>query len=140
MQKAEGRRQPEASALVSRGFTLLELIIVISIIIILIVMVVPTYQQHIQYAREATLRNDLFLMRQQIDYYTGDKGKRPQSLDDLVSAGYMREIPVDPITGERNWTTITAPDVNSAEGGSGISDVRSAAPGNSSDGTPYSEW
>ena len=134
---ARKENQNRARAL---GFTLLELIIVISIIIILIVVVVPTYQQHIQRAREATLRNNLFQMRQLLDYYASDKGKRPQSLDDLVSAGYMREIPVDPITGERDWTTTTAPDVNSAEGGSGIGDVRSAAPGTSSEGTPYSEW
>src|SRR5512141_1573084 len=88
----------------SRGFTLLELMIVISIIIILAAVALPQYQKTIMHARESVLRNDLFTLRSLLDQYSADKGKLPQSLDDLVTAGYMREIPVDPITDQRDWT------------------------------------
>src|SRR3569832_883254 len=86
----------------SQGFTLIELMIVISIILILISIAVPVYNQSIVRSKEAVLRQDLFAMRSVIDQYTMDKGKAPQSLEDLVQAGYLREIPVDPFTNARD--------------------------------------
>src|SRR5438309_11315759 len=109
-QKAEGRRQdgwtsflPSAVCRLPTGFTLLELMIVISIIIILAAVALPQYQKTIMHARETVLRDDLFRIRSLIDQYAADKGKLPQSLDDLVSSGYMREVPTDPITEQKDW-------------------------------------
>ena len=124
----------------SRGFTLLELMIVISIIIILVSVALPQFQKTIMHARETVLRDDLFKMRSLIDQYAADKGKLPQSLDDLVTAGYMRELPKDPITDNRDWVIATGDDPYSTQGGTGITDVHSASGDVSSEGTPYSEW
>ena len=135
-----GNRQFAIRKSESRGFTLLELMIVISIIIILAAVALPQYQKTIMHARESVLRNDLFSMRSLLDQYSADKGKLPQSLEDLVTAGYVREIPTDPITDQKDWTVDTGEDPYSTEGGSGVTNVHSASSDISTDGTPYSEW
>ena len=124
----------------SAGFTLLELMIVISIIIILAAVALPQYQKTIMHARETVLKDDLFRMRSLIDQYAADKGKLPQSLDDLVTAGYIREVPKDPITDEKDWNVATGEDPYSTEGGSGVTDVHSSSSDVSTEGTPYTEW
>src|SRR5437867_12998559 len=147
-QKAVSRRQqehdrrvlPTAYCLLPTGFTLLELMIVISIIIILASVALPQYQKVIMHARETVLKDDLFKMRSLIDQYAADKGKLPQSLDDLVTAGYMREIPKDPITDNKDWNIVTGDDPYSTEGGTGVTDVHSSSSEVSTDGRPYSEW
>src|SRR5919106_1515355 len=122
------------------GFTLLELMIVISVIIILAAITLPQYQRTIMHTREAVLRDDLFKMRSLIDQFGADKGRLPQSLDELVSEGYMRELPVDPFTGQKDWAISTGEDPNSLQGETGMTDVHSASTEMSSEGTPYSEW
>ena len=122
------------------GFTLLELMIVITIVIILAAIALPQYQKSILAAREAVLREDLFSFRKLLDQYAADKGKLPQSLDELISEHYMRELPVDPITGQKDWQVVTGEDPNSTSGEQGVIDVKSSSGDTSSEGTPYSEW
>src|SRR4029079_13293281 len=122
------------------GFTLLELMIVISIIIILASITLPQYQKTIMHTRETVLRDDLRKMRSLIDQFAADKGRLPQSLDDLVTEGYMREVPIDPFTGQKDWAISTGEDPNSTEGEQGMTDVHSASADTSTEGTAYSEW
>ena len=135
-----GKSQQTASRLRAAGFTLLELMIVISIIIILAAITLPQYQKTIMQTREAVLRDDLRKMRSLIDQFAADKGRLPQSLEELVSAGYMREIPVDPFTGKKEWDPVMGEDPNSLEGQSGLTDIHSLAEDTASDGTSYREW
>ena len=124
------------------GFTIIELMVVISIILILISIAVPLYNQSILRAKEAVLRQDLFAMRSAIDQYTMDKAKAPQSLDELVQAGYLRDIPKDPFTESRDtWEPVQEDVLLSVDQDEpGISDVKSGATGTGTDGTPYSSW
>jgi len=122
------------------GFTLLELMIVISIIIILASITLPQYQKTIMHTRETVLRDDLRKMRSLIDQFAADKGRLPQSLDDLVTEGYMREVPIDPFTGQKDWAITQGADPNSSEGQEGMTDVHSASAEVSTEGTAYSEW
>lgn len=130
------------STLRRRGYTLIEIVIVMTIISILISIAVPIYQKVILRTRETVLRNNLFTIRTVIDEYTYDKQKGPQSLDDLVQAGYLRQIPEDPITGSnQSWKIImedALTSVNQTE--PGIYDVRSGSDKKSLEGTPYADW
>ncbi|MDQ2925171.1 MAG: prepilin-type N-terminal cleavage/methylation domain-containing protein [Acidobacteriota bacterium] len=125
-----------------RGFTLMELMIVMTIIGILTAMAAPIYKQQVRKAREAVLREDLHVMRSSIDSYTVDKEKAPQSLEDLVQAGYLKSMPVDPMT-TRSDTWIPGQSGNLTtidETAGGIDDVHSGAQGLSSVGTSYNTW
>lgn len=131
---------PLSPSALARGFTLLELMIVITIIIILAAIVLPQYQKTILATREAVLRDDLFKMRSLLDQYAADKQKLPQSLDALVTDGYMRELPKDPITGNQDWTPNLGTDPNSSSDDQGVINVHSSSPDTSSEGTLYSDW
>lgn len=122
------------------GFTMLELVIVMTIIVILAAIGVVNYQKLQVHARETVLKQDLHDMRKAIDQYAADKEQLPQALEDLVSAGYLREIPIDPITGEADWKVETDEDTISRSGGTGIVDVFSSASGEGSDGIAYSDY
>jgi len=135
-----GKAQRNGNRLLAAGFTLLELMIVISIIIILAAITLPQYQKTIMATREAVLRDDLRKMRSLIDQFAADKGRLPQGLDELVSAGYMREVPADPFTGQKEWQQEMGDDPNSLEGQTGLTDVHSLAEDTASDGTSYREW
>ncbi len=124
------------------GFTLIELMIVMAVITILVSIAVPFYQKSIIRSKESVLKNNLFTMRTVIDEFTMDKAKAPQSLQDLVSEGYLRNVPIDPMTGsDQSWKTImedAMQSVNQTE--PGIFDVRSGSDKTSLEGTPYAEW
>jgi general secretion pathway protein G len=124
-----------------RGFTLLEMMIVMVIMGILLAIALPIYTQSVVRAREAVLRNDLFELRKLISQYTLDKQKAPQSLDDLVSGGYLKQIPKDPMTNEANWEPKQEEVLLSVDQQDpGIDDVHSASTASSSDGTAYNTW
>ena len=123
------------------GFTLIELMIVIAITSILLAMAVPMFQKSIVRAKESVLRQNLFTLRTVIDEFTYDKAKAPQSLQDLVGEGYLRQIPVDPMTGQPDWQVIMEDAVSSVnQTEPGIFDVRSKSDKKSLEGTPYNEW
>jgi general secretion pathway protein G len=130
------RRQPES------GFTLIELLIVMTIIAILATLAIPRFVGAVKAAREAVLREDLHVMRDAIDSYTMDKQKAPQSLDDLIQNGYLREVPVDPMTHSKDtWVTDTSDAMYSIDQTEpGITDVHSGSDDTGVDGQPYSSW
>lgn len=126
----------------ARGFTLIELLIVITLIVILAAVGMPTYQNSVRRAQEATLKENLFRMNDAIDQYYADKNKYPASLQDLVSDGYLRSVPEDPITDSADtWVTVPAePDPNNPAGEPGIYQVKSGSDRTALDGSPYAEW
>ena len=124
------------------GFTFVELMVVIAIIVVLITMAIPVYQKSIIRAKESVLKNNLFTIRTVIDNYTYDKQKAPQSLQELVTEGYLREIPVDPMTASNQaWKVIMEDSTQAVNQDSpGIFDVRSGSEKIGLDGTPYADW
>jgi general secretion pathway protein G len=122
-----------------RGFTLIELIVVMAIVALLASIAAPRYFNSLQKSRETALRTSLNVMRDAIDQYAADKGRYPDSLEDLAATRYVREIPEDPISGSRDqWVTVTPP--TDAQLAGQVWDVRSGAAGRASDGRLYADW
>lgn len=124
-----------------QGFTLIEMMIVVSLMLILVSIALPVYNRSILRTKESVLKQDLFTLRQVIDQYTMDKQKAPQSLEDIVQAGYIKQIPKDPFTNEPNWT-VDQEDATQAvdQQEPGIVDVHSSSNLTATDGTAYSSW
>jgi general secretion pathway protein G len=125
-----------------RGFSLVELMIVLTIISIIVSIAVPLYQKSIVRAKESVLRNNLFTLRTVIDEYTYDKAKAPQALQDLVTGGYLRQVPIDPMTNSSDTWRLVIEDMMTATNQSepGVFDVKSGSDKKALDGTSYSEW
>ena len=123
-----------------KGFSLLELMIAMFIMIILLSVAVPTYQRSVRHARETVLRENLWQIRRSIDQYTADKGRLPQSLEDIVEAKYLHEMPIDPIQDKAEWDEVMGEDPLSPEGEQGLVNVKSLAEGEDSDGVPFKEY
>jgi general secretion pathway protein G len=127
----------------ARGFTFVELMVVITILVILVTMTIPIYNRTITRSKESVLKQNLFTLRNVIDNYSYDKMKAPQTLQDLVTDGYLRDVPVDPMTGSNQTWQIIMEDASQSVDQSqpGIFDVKSGSDKTSPlDGTPYSEW
>ena len=136
---ASGKRPARRGRL---GFTFVELMVVVTIIVILITLAIPAYQKSIIRTKESVLKNNLFTLRTVIDNYTYDKQKAPQSLQDLVTDGYLRDVPVDPMTGSnQSWKTIQEDSTQAVDQNQpGIFDVKSGSDKTSLDGSRYAEW
>ncbi len=139
---SRSRRAGRRRAIFDRGFTMIELLVVVSLIVILATMGMTQYRTSVIHAREATLKEDLFRMRDAIDQYYADKGQWPSTLDSLVSEGYMRKVPDDPFTKSNStWQTIPAePDPNNPTAEPGVYDVKSGSDATAIDGSKYAEW
>jgi general secretion pathway protein G len=124
------------------GFTLIELMVVISLIMLLATIGMAQYRNSVVFSRESVLKEDLFRMRDAIDQYYADKGQYPSTLDALVTDGYLRKLPEDPFTkSSSSWQTVPAePDPNNPTAEAGVYDVKSGADATALDGTKYSEW
>ena len=124
------------------GFTMIELLVVVSLIVILATMGMTQYRTSVIHAREATLKEDLFRLRDAIDQYYADKGQYPSTLDALVSDGYVRKLPEDPFTkNNTSWQTVPAePDPNNPVAEPGVYDDKSGSDATALDGTKYAEW
>jgi general secretion pathway protein G len=127
---------------VESGFTMIELLVVVSLIVILATMGMTQYRSSVIHAREATLKEDLFRLRDAIDQYYADKGKYPGTLDELVTDGYLRKVPEDPFTkSSSTWQAIPAePDPNNPTAEAGVFDVKSGSDATALDGSKYAEW
>jgi general secretion pathway protein G len=124
-----------------KGFTLIEMVVVIIIMGVLLAVALPNYRVVLIQSREATLKEDLFRFRDAIDQYQMDKGHYPANLEALVSDGYLRAIPPDPISGAPDWKEVPAdPSPDTPEQEPGIQDVKSSSAATSLSGTPYGEW
>ncbi len=123
------------------GFTLIEMMVVMAIIAVLMSVAIPIYTRSIIRAKESVLKNNLFTLRTVIDEYTYDKQKAPQSLEDLVSDGYLRQVPLDPMTGAADWKVVMEDATNTVnQTEPGIYNVLSASDKTSMEGNPYSDW
>lgn len=124
------------------GFTLIELLVVVTLIIILSTMGMTQYRSSVIHAREATLKEDLFRLRDGIDQYYADKGQYPASLDAMVTDGYIRKVPEDPFTKSSDtWQTVAAePDPNNPVAEPGVYDIKSGSDATALDGTKYADW
>jgi general secretion pathway protein G len=140
--RRRGRTAVDEPGIREAGFTMIELMVVMSLIIILTTMGLTQYRNSVIYARESVLKEDLFQLRDAIDQYFADKGQYPSTLDALVSDGYVRKIPEDPITkSSSTWQTVPAePDPNNPTAEPGVYDVKSGSDATALDGTKYAEW
>jgi general secretion pathway protein G len=138
---ADGAGSPRARAL-ERGFTMIELLVVMTLIVILATMGMTQYKTSQVYAREAVLKEDLFRLRDAIDQYYADKGQYPSTIDALVTDGYLRKVPDDPFTkSSSSWQTVPAePDPTNPTAEPGVYDIKSGSDQTALDGTKYSDW
>ena len=139
LKNRESNSESTSARRVQRGFTFMELLIVMAVIGILAAVAIPKVITSLRRAKEVVMMEDLWAMRRAIDSYWQDKEKPPASLEDLVSAGYLREVPKDPVCPDCQWNQIPAPadDANSA---GGIGDVKSSAPGEDTNGKSFAEY
>jgi general secretion pathway protein G len=133
-------QRPKTKDQSQKGFSLLELMISMFIVIILLSVALPAYQRTVQHARETVLKENLWQMRRAIDQYGADKGKLPQSLNDLVADKYLQEVPIDPVTEKNEWKEVMDEDKLSPDGGQGLVNIKSVAEGADSDGKQYVDY
>ena len=138
--RAVKARSPQSALRSTKGFSLLELMIAMFILVILLSVALPTYQRSVQHAKETVLKENLWQMRKAIDQYASDKGKYPQSLNDLVEGKYLREMPVDPVEDKAEWKEVMGEDPLNPDAGEVLKDVKSISDGTDSSGNRYDEY